>query len=491
MFEAVNRAPALSKQDFEAEVQEVRTELLKVQYALQETDISVIIIIAGVEGAGKSDVVNRFNEWMDTRWIRNHAFWDETDEERQRPAKWRFWRIFPPRGQMAVLFGSWYTHHIINCALGKTSGDHLDVEMQHIEQLERMLTDDNHLVVKLWFHLSPEMQQKRIKGKDKHRLTKLAKKFSKHYDDFLHTSERAIRLTDTGNAPWFLINAEQERYRDITAAKILLQQLQATLKKQTDDQPAPAKQMHARRFTLDSPTVLDELNLDECQLSKKAYKQQLDHYQQKLSKLGWQARDARRSVVCVFEGWDAGGKGGAIRRVTRALDARLYSVISVAAPTDEERARHYLWRFWRQLPRDGYITIYDRSWYGRVLVERIEGLATEEEWMRSYQEINDFEEQQYLHGTVVTKFWLHISADEQLRRFEERQATPWKQHKITDEDWRNRENWDLYAAAVNDMVARTSTNEAPWIIVPANDKKYARIHILKTLCQRIEAALER
>lgn len=490
MFEAVSQPTSLTKKDFEKQVQEVRTELLRTQYALQETDMSVIIIIAGVEGAGKSDVVNRFNEWMDTRWIRNHAFWDETDEERQRPAKWRFWRTFPPRGQMAVMFGSWYTHHIISHALGQSDDDHLDVEMQHIEQLERMLNDDGHLVVKLWFHLSPEVQQKRIKGKDKHRLTKLAKKFSKHYENFLHTSERAIRLTDTGHAPWFLINAENKRYRDITAAKILLQQLQAALQKHAAGKSAPSPGKRARKFTLDGPTVLDELNLDECKLDKKEYNKQLEHYQTRLSKLSWQARDARRSVVTVFEGWDAGGKGGAIRRVTRSLDARLYSVISVAAPTDEERARHYLWRFWRHLPRDGYFTIYDRSWYGRVLVERVEGFAAEEEWMRAYQEINDFEEEQSLHGTVVTKYWLHISADEQLRRFQEREVTPWKQHKITDEDWRNREKWDQYAAAVNDMVARTSTCLAPWVIVPANDKKYARVHILKTLCQRLEEALD-
>ena len=490
MFEAVNQATALSKPDFEKAVQTVRTELLKAQQALQETGISVIIIIAGVEGAGKSDVVNRFNEWMDTRWIHNHAFWDETDEERQRPAKWRFWRTFPARGQMAVLFGAWYTHPIINCALGKTSSDHFAVDMQHIEQLERMLTDDNHLVVKLWLHLSPAMQQKRLKGKDKHRPTKLAKKIARHYDDFLLAAERAIHLTDTGNAPWFLINAEQERYRDITAARILLQQLRSALNKQTHEQSVQQLGKKARQFTLGSPAVLDDLALDACQLSKKAYKKQLKHYQQKLSKLSWKAYDARRSVVCVFEGWDAAGKGGAIRRVTRMLDARLYSVISVAAPTDEEKARHYLWRFWRQLPRDGYITIYDRSWYGRVLVERVEGLASEQAWMRSYQEINDFEDQLYLHGTVVMKFWLHIGAEEQLRRFRERQATPWKQHKITDEDWRNRDKWDLYASAVNDMVARTSTSVAPWVIVPANDKKYARIHTLKTLCQRIETALQ-
>jgi polyphosphate kinase 2 (PPK2 family) len=235
-------------------------------------------------------------------------------------------------------------------------------------------------------------------------------------------------------------------------------------------------------------TILDHVDLSRT-ITAKSYDRLLKKHQRRLYELTWHAKKKQRSTIAVFEGWDAAGKGGAIRRLTAAMDARLYKVISVASPSDEEIAHHYLWRFWRHLPRAGYVTIYDRSWYGRVLVERVEGLATEEEWQRSYQEINDFEEQLHEHGIILSKFWLHIDKDEQLRRFREREKTPWKEYKITDEDWRNREKWDDYRDAVNDMVAHTSTEYAPWILMPANDKRLARVEVVKTVCRRLEAVL--
>jgi len=236
------------------------------------------------------------------------------------------------------------------------------------------------------------------------------------------------------------------------------------------------------------PTILSAVPLDAT-LDQKTYKDALDKYQAKLYALGWKAHKKGVNTVAVFEGWDAAGKGGAIRRVTQALDARLYRVISVAAPTDEEKAHHYLWRFWRHIPRSGYHTLYDRSWYGRVLVERVEGFASEFEWQRAYNEINSFEEQLVERDTVVLKFWIHIDAEEQLRRFHEREEIEYKRHKITDEDWRNRERWDDYERAVSDIVTRTSTEIAPWTLVPGNDKRYARIEVLKTFVKGLEAAL--
>ncbi|MBI2993955.1 MAG: polyphosphate:AMP phosphotransferase [Gammaproteobacteria bacterium] len=489
MFEAVELHKKVSKEDFTKEVLELRTQLLKAQYELKDTKSSVIVIISGVEGANKSGVVNRLNEWLDSRWIRNHAFWDETDEERLRPFQWRFWRAMPPRGTMAIMFGSWYTQPIVNHALGKWHGSQLDAEMRRIEELERMLTDDGHVIIKFWFHLSKSAERKRLKGKAKNRLTKLAKKYLKSYDDFVASSARAIQQTDTGNAPWHLIDAEDNRYRDLKAGKILLERVREILERQKSSAPS-ASRAPKTMPTLTGRTVLDTVDVEK-KISDAEYKKQLEKYQDRLRQLAWTAREARRSVVAMFEGWDAAGKGGAIRRVTAALDARLYSVISVAAPTDEEKARHYLWRFWRHLPRDGYFTIYDRSWYGRVLVERVEGFARQDEWMRAYQEINDFEENLALHGVILCKFWVHISADEQLRRFKEREATPWKQHKITEEDWRNREKWDAYAQAINEMVMRTSTTFAPWTVIPGNDKKVSRVEIVKYLSNRVEKALEK
>ena len=487
MFEAVELHKKIPKEEFEKAVQELRSELLKAQYALKDTKSSVIVIISGVEGANKSEVVNRLNEWLDSRWIRNYAYWDESDEERLRPYQWRFWRNMPPRGSMAIMFGSWYTEPVVRRALGKTDDTTLDAEMMHIEQLERMLTDDGHVMVKFWFHLSKDAEKKRLKGKAKNRLTKLAKKYLKSYDDFADASARAIRLTDTGNSPWHLIDAEDKRYAHLKAGRVLLQSLQNKLEEAKLGKPPAAKKVKLPGLT--QKTVLDSVDLEKT-LSDEQYKKQLEKYQLRLSELCWKAREARRSVVAMFEGWDAAGKGGAIRRVTGALDARLYSVISVAAPTDEEKARHYLWRFWRHLPRDGYVTVYDRSWYGRVLVERVEGFCSQDEWMRAYQEINDFEEHLYRHGTILTKFWVHLSSEEQLRRFKEREQIAWKQHKITDEDWRNREKWGGYVAAIDEMVARTSTSFAPWTLVPGNDKKVARVTIVKTLCNRIEKALK-
>ena len=234
--------------------------------------------------------------------------------------------------------------------------------------------------------------------------------------------------------------------------------------------------------------MLDSVRIDRT-VSEADYRKRLAKYQDRLYRLSWKAHNTGRSVVAIFEGWDAAGKGGAIRRLTAAMDARLYNVISVAAPTDEEKAQHYLWRFWRQVPRNGYVTIYDRSWYGRVLVERVEGFASLDEWSRAYREINDFEEQLHRHGIILAKFWVHITPEEQLRRFKEREITPWKQHKITEEDWRNRQRWGDYAQTITDMVEKTSTTYAPWTLVPGNDKKVSRLEIIKTLCGRLEKAL--
>jgi polyphosphate kinase 2 (PPK2 family) len=236
-------------------------------------------------------------------------------------------------------------------------------------------------------------------------------------------------------------------------------------------------------------TLLSSLNMDNA-LSKKVYKSELIKYQGILNQLHRKARERGISTLLVFEGADAAGKGGAIRRITAALDARNVQVIPIAAPTDEERVHHYLWRFWRHLSRAGRFTIFDRSWYGRVLVERVEQFAREKEWRRAYAEINDFESQLVEHNIVLVKFWVHIDKDEQLERFKAREVTPHKKWKLTDEDWRNREKWDEYELAVNDMVEHTSTRSNPWVLVEGNDKLYSRIKVLKTVCEHLGRALD-
>jgi len=494
MFEAIELGRKVSKQTYKEQEPEIRTQLLEIQGLLKESEIPVFIIVSGVEGAGRGGVVNRLNEWMDTRGLQTHAFWDESDEERERPHLWRFWRRLAPRGTIGIMFGSWYTHPIIDHAFGTTSEDDFDQEMARIVELEHMLTQDKALIVKFWFHLSKKDQARRIEedsGKyDDSDIQSVKKKFASHYNDFSRVSEVAIRMTDTGESPWHLIEATDERYRDLSVGRILIDSIKQRLSHHNAmcEPPKPIDTLPCEDATA-TVTILDKIDLSRA-LERDDYKKQLKKYQSRLRELCWRARSLKRSSVVVFEGWDAAGKGSAIRRITGAIDARLYRTISVAAPTDEELAHHYLWRFWRHIPQAGYVTLYDRSWYGRVLVERVEGFAHEHEWMRSYQEINDFEEQLFRHGTIVNKFWIHISEDEQLKRFKEREKVAWKQYKITDEDWRNREQWGAYKEAVNEMVTRTSTEGSRWHIIAGNDKKFARIEILKILCKSLEKSLE-
>jgi len=495
MFEATKVGRKVDKATFKKQQEELRTQLLLVQRELRQTDIPVVVIVSGVEGSGKGEVVNRLNEWLDTRGVQTFAFWDETDEERQRPRYWRFWRSLAPRGEMAILFGGWYLAPIEHRITGKCNDAELDAELNRIVDFERMLTQDGALIVKFWFHLSEKDQKVRLKElsrDDKSRWKMLPQKgkFHEHYDHFEYVAERIIRHTDRGASPWYLIEAQDRRYRDLTVGKTLLQAIKRRLSEPPlMEPPASAGNLELPDVPSAQVTVLDQLNMDQA-LSRDIYKRKLGNLQAELNDLCWQAYKQKRSIVLVFEGVDAGGKGGAIRRFTNTIDARLYRAIPVAAPTDEEKAQHYLWRFWRHIPRAGYITIYDRSWYGRVLVERVEGFATDAEWRRAYSEINEFEEQLAESGAILFKFWLQVSQEEQLQRFKDREEVPYKRFKITGEDWRNREKWPEYKAAVNDMVVHTSTESASWTLVEGDDKPFARIKVLTTLRDGLKKALE-
>ncbi len=313
--------------------------------------------------------------------------------------------------------------------------------------------------------------------------------FFERYDEFREASETALRLTSSGVTPWHIIEAVDWRYRNLAVTTTLARALRNALEEVEARRTKRAAATRRRALPTPSPVnVIRQLDLS-LKLDDEQYDDKLARYQGKLPRLARRLHDAGRSMILVFEGPDAAGKGGAIRRLTAAMDARLYRVISVGAPTDEESLHPYLWRFWRNLPRQGRITIYDRSWYGRVLVERLEGFAEREEWLRAYAEINDFESQLAEFGTILIKFWLAISPKEQLRRFKDRQLTPYKQYKLTEEDWRNRKKWDAYEAAACDMIERTSTDEAPWVPVEADDKRWARVKVLRTVCKRLQRKL--
>ena len=484
MFEAAELNQKISKEEFAAREPELRMRLLQAQQRIQQARIPVLILLAGVEGADRSGVVKQLNEWLDPRYLRIYAFWDETDEERQRPYYWRFWRCLPSRGETAIMFGLWYTRPIIDRVFEHMDEKTFDLSLQNIKAHEQMLADDNHVIIKLWFHLSKNQQQERLAEKKragKSPTATLFKKFAKNYDNFIKVSEQALRSTDTASNPWHIIEAGNRRFRDLTSADIILQTLESHLARSPQFSTVAPLPVPTRSLlqTVDLTQTLQPENYDEL----------LKKYQKKLAKQVWQAKDQARDIVLLFEGWDAAGKGGAIRRVTQSIDARLYKVIPIAAPSDEEKAHHYLWRFWRHIPRNGYITIYDRSWYGRVLVERVEGFAHASEWQRAYHEINHFEQQLTDAGTTLLKFWLHISPEEQLKRFKEREVIPWKQHKITDDDWRNREKWPAYEHAVHDMISKTSTKSAPWTLVASNNKAFGRIQILKTITDTLDRTL--
>jgi polyphosphate:AMP phosphotransferase len=489
MFEIAELNQSLSPKSYDAKLPALRAELLQAHFDLRSKKFPVIVIISGADGAGKGDLVHRLNEWLDPRGVETHAFWDSSDEEREKPPYWRFWRAMPSRGRIGIFFGSWYTSAIIRRVLKKSKGRQLDTELDRIVEIERMLHEDGAEFVKLWLHMPKAAQRARLKAlEEEGRIAPDDWKHFRLYDRFTKVSERALRHTSTEAAPWHIIEATDRRFREFTAGQILLGALQARLKAAKEAPAAPAAAPAPASPRRRKAAILDGVDLSQ-KLTQADYARQLGKYQTRLSKLTWAAWDKKVPSVLVFEGWDAAGKGSAIRRVTQAMDPRLYRVIGIAAPTDEERAHHYLWRFWRHLPRGGMTTIFDRSWYGRVLVERVEGFARPDEWGRAYREIDEFEEELTEHGVVLSKFWLHLRPQEQLRRFKERQTVLYKQYKITEEDWRNRKKWDDYKVAIEEMVAKCSTEYAPWTLVAAEDKRFARIQILKTLVERLSAAL--
>lgn len=492
MFETLEVGKQLSDGDFSKLKQSLREDLLQAQLDLAKQDYPVIIVLAGLDGAGKGSLVQQLNEWMDPRWIETNTFWEHSDEEESRPFFWRFWRSLPPRSQMGIFLGSWYTRPAQAAINGEMEEQEFSLYCKQIETFEKLLTDDGALLIKLWLHIDDETQQQRLSSVSPHgqmvlRGNDRPYEMRGKYQRTLEVAEQLILATDSGHSRWQLIEATDSNYRDFTAGQLILEAMQSHAKKRGSDASSPTSKKKSKGKS--QPTVLDNVDLSLA-MDRKVYKKELEKHQGLLRDLCWRAYQQQRSVVAVFEGWDAAGKGSAIRRVTRAIDPRLFRLLQFAAPTDEERAQHYLWRFWRQLQRDGRCTFYDRSWYGRVLVERVEGLARKSEWQRAFSEINQFEQQWVDHGVILLKFWIHISKDEQEKRFLARQNTPHKQHKLTDEDWRNRKKWRDYEIAVDQMVSHTSTASAPWSLIAGNNKPYARIQILETFCSTISQALD-
>lgn len=497
MLEKVDLSKKLNKTEYKMMKDELTPILSQLQRDCKRLDIPVIIAFEGWEGGKKGVLINKLIQALDPRGFKVYATDKETEEERMHPFLWRFWTKTPAKGRMAIFDKSWYRRVLDDC---------FDEENPHVETLEdyneivsfeQQLTDDGVIIIKFFLHISKKEQEKRLKALEANKSSSWQvseKSWRRHelYDAYSKKYEEVFEKTDTDFAPWHIIEAENQDFASIKIMSTVIEILSQRIGMEMEKATTPTKKVQRLDNIKVDPrfnsSVLGGIDPNK-QISKEEYKERLDVLQDRIRELHNEIYKERIPVVLAFEGWDAGGKGGAIKRLTEKMDPRGYAVIPTASPNDIEKAHHYLWRFWKEMPKDGHIAIFDRTWYGRVMVERIEGFATDEEWSRAYKEMNDMELQLVNNGTVVIKFWLHIDKDEQERRFNERMINPEKQWKITDEDWRNRKKWDAYEVAVDEMLLRTSTSYAPWVVVEANNKYYARLKVLETVVNALDEAL--
>ena len=473
-------------------LEKARAELAVRQMIIKEKKLPVLVIMDGWGAAGKGSVLGKVIKNLDPRFFKCETLTEPTTEEKREPFLYRYFVRIPKAGAISFFDGSWmgevtsmFLHEEINEKKYKA-------HLTSIKRFERQLNDNGYLVVKLFFHIDEKTQKKRLKELEnnehtKWRVSSKDKWQNKHYDKCFEVFDEYIEATNQFVAPWYFIDAASKKWSELQMTEILISSIDTAIANAETQQKAPMLQ---NTFPMKAVPKLSEVDLSKS-ISEEEYKQTLDKLQNRLSELHNELYHKKIPVIIAYEGWDAAGKGGNIKRVAAALDPRGYEVHPIASPEPAEKARHYLWRFWNRLPKDGHIAIFDRTWYGRVMVERIEGFCTENDWQRAYNEINEFENELADWNAVVIKFWVHIDKDTQLARFTDRQNTPEKQWKITDEDWRNREKWDQYEEAIDEMLAKTSTKFAPWHILESNDKKYARIKALKVIIKAIEEKLEK
>ncbi|HEY5557343.1 polyphosphate:AMP phosphotransferase [Acetobacterium sp.] len=490
MLEKIDLNVTIDKAAYRSAKEALSNKLGVLQRKVFELKIPVLIIFEGWDAAGKGTLINELLMPLDPRNVRVHNLKNETYEEFNRPFLWRYWSKSPEKGQITIFNRSYYSDLEYRQSL---DGVDLQGLMNHVNEFERTMRNDGMIIFKFFVHISQEEQKKRFEKLQKKdatawRVTPRDKDENKHYKKLLEKVNQELELSDKNGANWTIIEGHQKDYATIKVLNTLATRLEKEIK---DFENAPKIALkpliHDNDAQYDTE-VLDHVSLDQT-MTGPEYAKALNDCQKKLYLLENEIYLRRIPLVIAFEGWDAAGKGGAIKRLSSNLDPRGYTVYPTGSPNDIEKKHHYLWRFWRDVPKNGHISIWDRSWYGRVMVEPIEGLCMLEEYSQSFQEINEFEKQLSDWGAIVIKFWLHIDEKEQLKRFTERQNNPEKQWKITEEDWRNREKWGTYKIAVNTMLLKTSTSNAPWIIVEAQNKEYARIKVLKEVIAAIETKL--
>ena len=503
MLDQIDLTKKMEKDEYKARMEQMTPRLSRLQRECKELGIPVMIVFEGFGAAGKGVQISKLISALDPRGFSVYAIDGESKDEQLRPFLWRFWTKTPEKGRIAIFDRSWYRRVLVDRFDGVTTSRELGYAYEEINSFERQLTDGGYVIIKLFLAIDKKEQKKRFKKlmeskSSAWRVTDADLKRNKEYDAYKEMNDEMLQKTDTDFAPWHIIEATDKEFATVKIYSAVIAAMEQKIQEVKRQKEAKVTAAKKKTVVAEKPegedsvlrtSSLNSVDLSLC-YSKEEYKEKLDKLQNRIQELHGELYRKRIPVILGFEGWDAGGKGGAIKRLTEKMDPRGYQVNPTAAPNDIERAHHYLWRFWNNVPKKGHIAIFDRTWYGRVMVERIEGFCSKEEWSRAYKEINDMEANWVHSGAVVLKFWLQIDKDEQERRFRERMENPEKQWKITDEDWRNREKWDQYEQAVDDMLVHTSTTYAPWIIVEGNNKYYARIKVLESVIDAIEKRLK-
>ncbi len=478
-----------SDEEMDSRLKAARAELNARQMKIKEKKLPVLVLLDGWGGAGKGSVLGKVIKNLDPRFYKTEVLAKPTEEEKRRPFLYRYFIRIPEAGKFSFFDGSWMAETTAGVLNGKVGDKEYHDHLTSICRFERTLSDNGYLVLKFFFHISRKEQKERLDAleKDKDsawRVEKADRWQNKHYNKCLDVFDSYIEATNQFTAPWNFIDSKNRKWAELQMTEIMVKSIDIAL--QNVGRPAQVLQ---NTFALKQQPLLSEITLADKTISDEEYDAELKKLQGRLSELHNRIYRKKVPVIIAYEGWDAAGKGGNIKRLTAALDPRGFEVQPIASPEPAEKNRHYLWRFWRRLPKDGHIAIFDRTWYGRVMVERLEGFCSENDWQRAYNEINEFEKELDNWGAVIVKFWVQIDKDTQLQRFTDRKNTPEKQWKITDEDWRNREKWDQYEVAVNEMIQKTSTRFAPWHVLESNDKHYARIKALKIVIEEIEKRL--
>ena len=478
----------LDKSERKAQANRYQKRLTAQQQEIRNAKLPVIVLVEGWGAAGKGTLINDLISEVDPRFASVFCSDRELRESERYPFLYPFFKAIPEDGKILFMDGGWMEATVranLSGALGKKDYRR---RIESINRFERQLRDNGYVVLKLFVNISKELQAERFKGlcDDEDTDWRVSAddlwqnedygSFRKAYDAFMKETNEIT--------PWHVLDGSKKNQLKYDAFKLLTEAIDARLEAGKYNGEA-----FEEDFPMSAPVRLEDADLS-LSIAPEDYKKELKELQKKLSKLHNQLYRKHIPVVIAYEGWDAAGKGGNIRRLAYPLDPRGFDIYPIASPLPAEKARHFLWRFWTRLPRDGHIAIFDRTWYGRVMVERIEGFCSTNDWQRAYNEINEFEEDLHDWGAVILKFWIQIDSETQLQRFTDRQNTPEKQWKITDEDWRNREKWPQYEEAVSEMLAKTSTAFAPWHIIESNDKLYARIKVLRIAAAAMEQALK-